>query len=112
MSYDAENVFAKILRGEIPCHKEYENDSALAFKDLHPKAKVHILIIPKGPYKDFAAFHETATPVEVAEFYQAVLHVLEPLRASGYKLITRSGSDGGQEVPHFHIHVLGGQKLD
>lgn len=112
MPYDNENVFAKILRGELPCHKEYENDTALAFYDLHPKAKIHILVIPKGPYEDFYTFHAQASSLEIEGFYQAVLHVLETVKSSGYKLVTRSGIDGGQEVPHFHLHVLGGQKLD
>lgn len=114
MAYDSSNVFAKILRGEIPCQKLTETETALAFKDLHPRAKVHILVIPKGPYEDFYSFHSRASKAEVEGFYSMIAQVIDlcELRECGFKLITRSGIDGGQEVPHYHVHVLGGQKLD
>lgn len=114
MPYDETNIFAKILRGEIPCNKVAESPTALAFHDIHPKASVHILVIPKGPYTDFVAFHEQAPEKTIVDFYQLVNQVVEQagLRDGGFKLVTRSGVDGGQEVPHFHVHILGGQKLD
>ena len=114
MSYDESNIFAKILRGEVPCRKVAESPTALAFLDAYPKAKVHVLVIPKGPYVDFVSFHEQASEKTIRDFYQLVHQVIDQLglREKGFKLVTRSGVDGGQEVPHFHLHILGGQKLD
>ncbi|QDH14890.1 histidine triad nucleotide-binding protein [Oecophyllibacter saccharovorans] len=112
-AYDPNNVFARILRGEIPCHKVYENDAALAFHDITPAAPVHVLVIPRGAYTDFHDFTRRATPEEIAKFWQAVDHVAqqENLLPAGFRLITNTGPDSGQEVPHFHVHLLGGEKL-
>jgi diadenosine tetraphosphate (Ap4A) HIT family hydrolase len=108
--YDQNNIFAKILRGEIPCKKVYEDDAALAFHDISAKAAVHVLVIPKGPYISFSHFIETSP--DVTGFYKAVLEAIKILDLKeGFRLISNSGLNGGQEVPHFHIHILGGQKL-
>lgn len=113
MSYDSSNIFARILRQEIACQKIFENDQALAFKDIDPKATHHILIIPKGPYRHFHDFHQQATLEEIQGFYQAITHVINVYRLEekGYRLITNCGQDGGQIVDHYHVHLLGGQPL-
>ena len=113
MSYDSNNVFAKILRGEIPCKKIYENDFALAFPDINPKAPIHILVIPKGPYQDYADFVATATDEEIAGYQRAVIKVINQtdLASTGYRLIANCGIDAHQEVPHYHLHILGGRDL-
>jgi diadenosine tetraphosphate (Ap4A) HIT family hydrolase len=113
--YDSSNVFAKILRGEIPCNKVFENDHALAFADIRPLAPVHILIIPKGAYVDLADFSIHASSDEKAGFFDAVANVTRTsqgaLQAQGFRAISNSGINGGQEVPHFHMHILGGRRL-
>ncbi|MGB4100732.1 MAG: histidine triad nucleotide-binding protein [Alphaproteobacteria bacterium] len=113
MSYDASNIFAKILRGEIPCKKAFENDHALAFHDIHPQAPVHILVIPKGPYISLDDFTQKASAAELEGFWRAVGQVAREadLAAGGYRLISNHGSNAHQEVPHFHIHILGGCRL-
>jgi diadenosine tetraphosphate (Ap4A) HIT family hydrolase len=113
MSYDPNNVFAKILRGEIPCTKLYEDEFALAFPDINPQAPTHILIIPKGPYENVAAFAAHATEAETIGFSRALgqVIVLSGVASSGYRLIVNSGVNGGQEVPHYHVHLLGGRAL-
>ena len=113
MSYDSENIFAKILRGEIPCDKVYENDHVLAFKDINPKAPVHVLIIPKGEYVSSSDFFATASDAELGEFMRAVRAVAEKTGVldSGYRLIANAGDHGHQEVPHFHMHLLGGRHI-
>jgi diadenosine tetraphosphate (Ap4A) HIT family hydrolase len=113
MAYDPNNIFAKILRGEIPCKKLYEDDFALAFPDINPQAPVHILVIPKGPYENYAAFAAHASEPEIVGFARALGKVvaLSGAEASGYRLIANAGVNGGQEVPHYHIHVLGGRAL-
>jgi histidine triad (HIT) family protein len=111
--YDVNNVFARILRGEIPCRKVYEDDTALAFHDLHPQAPTHLLVIPKGPFVSFADFSQHATPEEITGFIRAVGKVAAEagLADQGYRLIANTGLNGGQEVPHFHVHIAGGGKL-
>jgi len=111
--YDPHNVFGKILRAEIPCTKLYENDVALAFSDIRPQAPVHALVIPKGAYVDATDFCAHASTAEVEGFWRAVGAVVQQLGLSGdgYRLIANTGADGGQEVPHFHIHILGGKNL-
>lgn len=111
--YDPQNIFAKILREEIPCKKVHEDDFSLAFHDISPQAPLHILIIPKGPYTGFPHFMKRASPAEITGFFQAVEKVGKELgvEAGGYRLITNNGPDGGQEVPHFHVHLLAGKKL-
>lgn len=113
MAYDPENIFAKILRAEIPCDKVYENDHVLAFHDIQPQAPVHILVIPKGAYTDMDDFTAHATAEEISALFQAVGHVAREkgVEASGYRIISNCGDHGGQEVPHLHIHVLGGHRL-
>ncbi len=113
MAYENDNVFAKILRGELPCDKVYENDHALAFRDIQPQAPVHILVIPKGSYVSLDDFSENASDAEISEFFRAVGLVARDARVveTGYRVLTNHGNDGHQEVPHFHVHVLGGRDL-
>ncbi|GHU01429.1 hypothetical protein FACS1894186_4120 [Alphaproteobacteria bacterium] len=110
--YDNTNIFAKILRKEIPCQAVAETPHALAFRDISPKAKHHILVIPKGAYEDFADFIARATEEEIVGFYRTARQVLADLQPElGYRLISNSGQRGGQEVPHYHLHILAGQNL-
>src|SRR5688572_21749715 len=111
--YDDSNIFARILRGEIPCKKIHEDDHTLAFDDINPKAPVHTLVIPKGKYVSATDFAEKASDAEIAALMRAVRTVatLKGIDARGYRLIANTGIEGGQEVPHFHVHVLGGRAL-
>lgn len=111
--YDDSNIFARILRGEIPCAKLYEDEYALSFKDIQPKAPAHILVIPKGKYTDIADFSARAGADEITGFWRAVAKIAEEqgLPGAGFRLIANTGLNGGQEVPHFHVHLLGGRKL-
>lgn len=113
MSYDPSNIFAKILRGEIPCKKVYENEYALAFHDIAPKAPTHVLVIPKGAYVSHTDFTEKASNEEIAGFERAVGKVAQEVKiaASGYRLIANAGANAHQEVPHYHVHILGGRAL-
>lgn len=113
MSYDDNNIFAKILRGEIPCDKVYEDDHVLAFKDIAPQAPVHILVIPKGQYVSIADFGAKGSAEEIKALYAAVSKIAseQGLTDGGFRVIANTGLNGGQEVPHFHVHILGGQKL-
>lgn len=111
-TYDDQNIFAKILRGDIPCDKVFENDHALAFNDIHPQAPVHILVIPKGPYPSFDDFAAHATPEEHTGFMAAIAEVCRIAGVeSGFRAITNARTDGVQEVPHFHMHILGGRPM-
>jgi diadenosine tetraphosphate (Ap4A) HIT family hydrolase len=111
--YDPENIFARILRGEVPCQKVYEDEWALAFHDIAPKAPVHILVLPKGAYVSWDDFAAKAPAEEIAGFVRAVGHVAREngLVAPGYRLLANVGADGGQEVPHLHVHLFGGAPL-
>lgn len=111
--YDDSNIFARILRGEIPCKKVYEDEHALAFEDINPQAPVHTLVIPKGKYVSATDFADQASDREIAGFLRAVRKVagLKGVDANGYRLIANTGREGGQEVPHFHVHVLGGRAV-
>lgn len=113
MTYDNNNIFAKVLRQEIPCNKVYEDDFVLAFHDIAPQAKVHVLVIPKGKFINFKDFVDNAGPDFITGFYQGVSKIIDQLSIaeSGFKLVSNTGKDGGQEVPHYHIHILAGQKL-
>jgi histidine triad (HIT) family protein len=113
MAYDKNNVFAKILRGEIPCAKVYEDKSALAFKDINPQAPVHVLVIPKGAYVSMDDFAENASDSEIAGFFRVVGRVARELGAveAGYRFLSNCGRDAHQEVPHFHVHVFAGRDL-
>ena len=111
--YDDDNVFAKILRGEIPCAKVYEDDWAFAFEDIAPQAEIHTLVIPKGKYVSWDDFAQKASDEEIAGLVRAVGTVARAkgLVEPGYRLLANVGENGGQEVPHFHFHIFGGQKL-
>jgi len=113
MAYDKDNIFAKILRGEIPCKKVYEDEHVLAFHDIAPQAPIHVLVIPKGAYVSWDDFSQSASEAEIAGFVRAAgriardLGVVEP----GYRVLANSGADAGQEVPHFHLHIFAGRRL-
>lgn len=107
--YDDNNIFAKILRNELTCQKVYEDDHCLAFHDIHPQAPVHVVVIPKKPYLSFVDFSQQASIPEIANFFKTIGHISQQLHldVSGYRLITNHGPDSGQEVAHFHVHLLG-----
>jgi len=113
MTYDPENIFAKILRGQIPAKKVYEDDHVLAFHDINPQAPVHVLVIPKGAYVSIHDFGAKASADEITGFFRAVskiaaeLGLIEP----GFRTLSNSGLNAGQEVPHFHLHLFGGRPL-
>ncbi|MGH7159697.1 MAG: histidine triad nucleotide-binding protein [Acetobacteraceae bacterium] len=111
--YDDANIFARILRGELPSKKLYEDAYALAFHDIHPQAPVHVLVIPKGTYVSFSDFSEHASEAEIAGFFRAVGTVARQLglEGKGYRLLANMGSDANQEVPHFHVHIFAGRPL-
>jgi len=113
LAYDRNNIFAKILRGEIPCNKVYEDEHALAFYDISPQAPVHVLVIPRGEYVSFDDFSAQAPPAEIAGFYRAVQRVAEQLDLvqKGYRVLSNVGRDGHQEVMHYHLHLFGGCDL-
>ena len=111
--YDDSNIFARILRAEIPSKTVYEDEWALAFHDINPQAPVHVLIIPKGRYCSFADFSADASEAEIVGFIRAVGTVARQLglEAPGYRMLANLGEHGGQEVPHFHVHLFGGRPL-
>jgi diadenosine tetraphosphate (Ap4A) HIT family hydrolase len=111
--YDDANIFARILRGEIPNRTVYEDEWALAFHDIGPQAPTHVLVIPKGKYVSFADFSAKASEAEIAGFIRAVGKVAKSLglEEPGYRVIANMGEHSGQEVPHFHIHIVGGRPL-
>jgi diadenosine tetraphosphate (Ap4A) HIT family hydrolase len=113
MAYDDTNIFARILRGEIPCKKVHEDAHTLAFEDINPQAPVHTLVIPKGKYTTLSDFAEKAGDAEIAALTRAVSKVAEikGLQESGYRTLVNNGANAGQEVPHLHIHVFGGGPL-
>ena len=113
LPYDDQNIFAKILRGEIPNRTVFEDDWALAFHDINPQAPVHVLVIPKGRYVSWDDFSARASEAEIAGFVRAVGQVARDLElvTPGYRLLANVGQDGHQEVPHLHVHVFGGQPL-
>ena len=113
MAYDPDNIFAKILRGEMPCDKVREDEHTLALRDINPRAPVHVLVIPKGPYQSFDDFARDADAAEQAAIVRAVGEIAraENIADSGYRVIVNHGRDGKQEVPHLHFHLLGGRGL-
>ena len=113
LPYDDSNIFARILRSEIPCTRVYEDEHALAFNDINPQAPVHILVIPKGAYVSWDDFSERAGAEEIAGFVRAVGQVAreQGLVAPGYRLLANAGTNSGQEVPHLHVHIFGGRGL-
>ncbi len=111
--YDDQNVFARILRGEIPSHRVYEDEWAVAFHDIAPQAPVHVLVIPRGRYVALADFAATAGDAEIAGFFRAVGKVAQDLglEQPGYRVLSNMGVHSGQEVPHLHVHLFGGGPL-
>ena len=111
--YDKNNIFAKIIRREIPCEAVYEDDKVLFFYDVRPQAKIHILGIPKKNVIDFIDFVSTSENEEIQYFFSKTEEVIKKIgiNRSGFKIISNSGKNGGQEIPHFHIHILGGENL-
>ncbi len=111
--YDDTNIFARILRGELPCKRVYEDDFALAFHDINPRAPIHVLVIPKTPHVSLADFSASATPDQIAGFFAAVGRVAKQLdlEEPGYRILANMGANGHQEVPHFHVHIFGGRPL-
>ena len=112
MQYNPTNVFAKIMRGEIPCTKVYEDEHTLAFRDVQPAAPLHVLVIPKGKFTSFNDF-VVGDATRVGSFFQTVQKIAaqEGLVEGGYRLITNHGADASQSVAHFHVHILGGKQL-
>lgn len=113
MAYDDNNIFARILRGEVPCKKLYEDEHVLAFHDIHPQTPVHILVIPKGRYVSLDDFSANASDAEIAALFRAVGRLAREtgIAASGYRFLANNGRDANQEVPHLHVHLFGGQNL-
>ncbi len=116
MKYDNNNIFAKILRGEIPCEKIYEDDFVLSFYDINPQKKIHALVIPKGEYTDLDDFTVNASEREIVGLLKGINFVAKKLGISadkgrGYRALANIGEHGGQEVPHLHFHLFGGQKV-
>lgn len=113
MAYDTNNVFARILRGELPAKKVHEDEHVLAFHDIAPKAPVHVLVIPKKPYVSMDDFTREAGPEEVGRFFKAVGEIARKLGVDrdGYRVILNTGGHGGQEVPHIHAHILAGRPI-
>ena len=116
MSYDNNNIFAKILRGEIPCKKIYEDDFVLSFHDINPQKKIHALVIPKGKYVDLDDFSQNASPEEMVGLLKGINTSAKKLGISvytgkGYRAIANISEDGGQEVPHLHFHLFGGENV-
>jgi len=116
MSYDDNNIFAKILRGDIPCKKIYEDDFVLSFHDINPQKKIHALVIPKGKYIDLDDFNDKASDKEIVELIKGISIVAKKLGISldvgkGYRILSNLSEHGGQEVPHLHFHLFGGEKV-
>ncbi len=117
MEYDKNNIFAKILRGEIPCEKIFENDYVLAFYDINPQKKVHALVIPKGKYINLDDFSSKASEREIVGLIKGIgtvakkIGVSDEVKGGGYRSLVNVGENGGQEVPHLHFHIFGGEKV-
>ena len=116
MKYDDNNIFAKILRGEIPCKKIYEDDYVLSFHDVNPQKKIHVLVVPKGKYVDLDDFNAKASDKEIVGLIKGISIVAKKLGISvdvgkGYRTLANTSDHGGQEVPHLHFHLFGGEKV-
>ena len=111
--YDESNIFARILRGEIPCNKVYEDAHVLAFHDISPQSPTHVLVIPKGEYVSFDDFSQNASAEEIAALVRALGHIARErgIAESGYRVLSNTGPAAHQEVPHFHVHLVGGRDL-
>jgi histidine triad (HIT) family protein len=115
-TYDDQNIFAKILRGEIPNDTVYESDHSLAFRDIQPQAPVHVLVIPKGPYVSYDHFAAEASDAEILDFTRTISAVCKKEGVTldggeGFRMISNTGAHGVQEVPHLHVHILGGRRM-
>jgi histidine triad (HIT) family protein len=113
MMYDRTNIFARILRGELPCNKVYDDAHVLAFRDIKPQAPVHVVVIPKGEYASVDDFSENASEVELVAFLRAIAQITraEGIAESGYRILANHGTAARQDVPHFHLHLIGGRDL-
>jgi len=112
MNYDSENIFAKILRGDAPCSKIYEDEFVLAFHNIVPEAEIHFLVIPKGPYNNYTDFVKSAEDAEIVGFYKGIQKSITACGiTSGFKLISNSGHDAGQSIMHYHVHVMAGKSM-
>jgi histidine triad (HIT) family protein len=113
MTYDRNNIFARLLRGEIPCNKVYEDAHVLAFHDISPQSPTHVLVIPKGEYVSYDDFSQNASPEEIAALIRAVGQIAreQGVAESGYRILANTGPAAHQEVPHFHVHLFGGRDL-
>ena len=113
MAYDRNNIFARILRSEIPCKKVYEDEHVLAFHDISPQAPIHVLVIPKGEYVSLDDFSEKASAAEMAALVRALGHLAreQGVAETGYRVLANTGLAAHQEVPHFHVHLFGGRDL-
>ena len=117
MNYDKNNIFAKILRKEIPCKKIYENEFILAFYDINPQKKIHALVIPKGEYINLDDFSSKASEKEIAGLIKGIslvakkIGISDQVKGGGYRSLVNIGENGGQEVPHLHFHIFGGEKI-
>ena len=113
MTYDPNNIFARILRGEIPCNKVYEDSHVLAFNDISPQSPAHVLVIPKGEYISFDDFSHNASPEEIVTLVRAIGRIARErgVAESGYRILANTGPAAHQEVPHFHVHLFGGRDL-
>jgi diadenosine tetraphosphate (Ap4A) HIT family hydrolase len=113
MAYDPDNVFARILRGELPCTKIYEDEHVLAFRDIEPQAPSHVVLIPKGEYASADDFSATASDPELAAFMRAIAKIAEAegVAETGYRILANTGKAAHQAVPHFHLHLFGGRDL-
>ena len=117
MEYDKNNIFAKILKGEIPCKKVYEDEHVLAFHDINPQKKVHVLVIPKGEYVNLDDLTEKASEKEIVGLIKGIetvakkIGVSDAVKGGGYRSLVNVGENGGQEVPHLHFHIFGGEKI-
>lgn len=113
MPYDQNNIFAKIIRGDIPASKIYEDEKILAFHDISKVAPIHVLVVPKGGYKNFSDFTANADSAEISNFFKKVSEIAKLLEAdkSGFRIISNNGADANQTVPHFHVHILAGKKM-
>jgi len=112
-AYDDDNIFARILRGDLPCREVYDNEWALAFHDINPQAPAYVLVIPRGRWRSWADFSGLASEAEIAGYVRAIGHVARMLglETPGYRLLANAGTDAGQEVPHLHVHLFGGSPL-
>ena len=115
-AYDDQNIFAKILRGEIPNATVLETDHSLAFRDLYPQAPTHVLVIPKGPYVSYDHFAADATDAEIVDYTRTIAKIcqmegVDLPKGEGFRLISNAGPHGVQEVPHLHVHILGGRRM-